>query len=242
MTNNRSADTADEKSAWTQPGFIAAAAVVALIALLGIILAFSGGSNGEAQNPAASPPPPPAQGGSATTSSVCGLAAGDQEVPDTAPTADWELVGKMIAPTAPPTYGPGRVVDGFRTCFQQSPMGALYAAVNFWATLTAKTDGETYRRLAVDSRARDRAIAAAKGQRAPQLDGLQVAGFAFSSYARDRASVRLAFRLESGGLASADTPLVWKEGDWRYEVPLDQGRGSVAQLTDLGGFIAWKGV
>lgn len=242
MINNRSAGTADEKRAWTQPGFIAAAAVVALIVLLGIILAFTRGPGADGRNPAASLPPPPAPSGSATTSSACGLVAGNQGVPETAPDADWELVGKMIAPTAPTTYGPGRVANGFRTCFQQSPIGALYAAASFWATLTAKTDAETYRRLAVGSRARDRAIAATKGQRTPQLDGLQIAGFAFSSYARDRASVRLAFRLESGGLVSADTPLVWNHGDWRYEVPLDQGRGSVAQVADLGGFIAWKGV
>ena len=241
MINNGSADRADEKSTWTQPGFVAAAVVVAIIVLLGIILAFTGGSGADERDAAGTAPRPPASNAAATTSSACGLGTGDQGVPDSAPAADWELVGKMIAPTAPRNYGPGRVADGFRTCFQQSPMGALYAAVNFWATLTAKTDAQTYRRLAVDSPQRARAIAAAKGQRTPQLDGLQVAGFAFSSYARDRASVRLAFRLETGGLASADTPLVWIDGDWRYEVPLDQGRGSVARVADLGGFIPWKG-
>jgi hypothetical protein len=236
MANSERAHAADNKSPWMQPGFIAAAAIVTVLVLLGAIIALTGGSGGDAPRPTA---PPPASG--TTAPRPCDLEDVDQDVPKTAPRARWELVGKMIAPTAPSSYGPGRVANGFRTCFQRSPTGALYAAVSFWATLTAKTDADTYRRLAVDSPARARAIAAAKGQRSPQLDGLQVAGFAFSSYARDRAVVRLAFRVEDGGLVSADTPLVWKDGDWRYEVPLDQGRGSVAQVPDLGGFIAWKG-
>lgn len=234
MVHNASTGIPEDKSPWTQPGFMAAAAIVTIVLLLGAIIALTGGGD-NAQRPA---PPPP---GSPTASSPCGSEDVDQDVPEIAPAAQWELVGKMIAPTAASTYGPGRVANGFRTCFQRSPIGALYAAVSFWATLTAKTDAETYRRLAIDSPARDRAIAAAKGQRSPQLDGFQVAGFAFSSYARDRTVVRLAFRVEDGRLVSADTPLVWNDGDWRYEVPLDQGRGSVAQVPDLGGFIAWKG-
>jgi hypothetical protein len=236
MANSERARTADDKSPWMQPGFIAAAAIVTVLVLLGVVIALTGGSGSDAPRPTVPPPP-----SGATVPRPCDLEDVDQDVPKTAPRARWELVGKMIAPTAPSSYGPGEVADGFRTCFQRSPTGALYAAVSFWATLTAKTDADTYRRLAVDSPARARAIAAAKGQRSPQLDGLQVAGFAFSSYARDRAVVRLAFRVEDGGLVSADTPLVWKDGDWRYEVPLDEGRGSVAQVPDLGGFIAWKG-
>jgi hypothetical protein len=237
MANSEPAHTGDDKSPWVQPGFIAAAAIVTILVLLGVIIALTGGSGGDAPRPAAQPP---ASRGT-TGSRPCDLEDVGQDMPTTAPRARWELVGKMIAPTAPNSYGPGQAANGFRTCFQRSPTGALYAAVSFWATLTAKTDAETYRRLAVDSPARARAIAAARGQRGPQLDGLQVAGFAFSSYASDRAVVRLAFRVEDGGLVSADTPLVWRDGDWRYEVPLDQGRGSVAQVPDLGGFIAWKG-
>jgi hypothetical protein len=240
MINNGSARTADEKSPWTQPGFIAAAAIVAIIVVLGLVIAITGGPSDDAAGHGANAPAAPP----ATTGNVdgpCGTKNVSTQVPDTAPDAKWELVGKMIAPTAPDKYGPGQVEDGFRTCFERSPIGALYAAVSFWATLTAKTDGQTYRRLAVKSPARDRAIAAAKGQRTPQLDGLQLAGFAFSSYALDRTVIKLAFRVEDGRFVSADTPLVWTQGDWRYEVPLDQGRGSVSQIAGLGGFIEWKG-
>lgn len=232
-------DGGGDASIWTQPRFVASATVVAIIVVLGIVLAVTGrGGDGTAATPAADTPPVAV----APVKGDCDLPAGDQTVPESTPgDTRWELVGKMIAPTAPSTYGPGVVKDGFRTCFAQSPLGALYAAASFWATLTAKTDAETYKRLAVDSPARERAIAAAKDQQKPELQGLQVAGFTFSSYARDRTTVKMAFRLEDGGLVAADTTLLWRGNDWRYEIPLDQGRASISRIADLGGFVQWKG-
>lgn len=238
------ASTDDEdtpRAPLTQPAFLASGVVVALIVVLGLVLIFSGpdgGSEGANSPPQQTTPATTADTTTASDSS-CGLPPGDQEVPTEAPAGTrWELVGKMIAPTAPAAQGPGRGVGGIRTCFQHSPVGALYAAVNFWATLTARTEAETYRELALESPERDRAVAAATEDK---LAGLQVAGFAFSSYESDRASVRLAFRIENGRLVSADTPLVWSDGDWRYKIPLDQGAGSVAQLASLDAFVPWKG-
>ncbi len=229
------------KNPLTQPAFLGAGVIVALIIVLGLVLAFSSSDQGPKAASTAPRQTAPTTTTDAKTASdsVCGLPPGDQEVPTKAPTGTrWELVGKMIAPTAPAAQGPGRGVGGIRTCFQHSPAGALYAAVNFWATLTAQTEAETYQELAVKSPERDRAIAAATDDK---LVGLQVAGFAFSAYEPDRASVRLAFRMEDGRLVSADTPLIWNDGDWRYKIPLDQGAGSVAQLASLDTFIAWKG-
>ena len=238
MNNGTHAPGDDDGSPWTQPRFLAAAMVLGLIVLLGIVLSLTAGKGDSPAatesrpRPAASAPPP----------NGCDLSASDERIPTTTPEETrWELVGKMIAPTAPTELGPGRVDDGFRTCFARTPKGALYAAVNFWATSTAKTDAETYRRLAVDSPTRDAAIKAARDQTTPQLNGLQVAGFAFSAYDERRASVKLAFRLEDGRLVAADTTLLWTGGDWRYEIPLDQGRGAVSQIADLAGFVAWKG-
>ena len=238
MNNGTHAPGDDDGSPWTQPRFLAAAMVLGLIVLLGIVLSLTAGK-GDGPAATESQPPPAA---SAPSPNGCDLSASDERIPTTTPEETrWELVGKMIAPTAPTELGPGRVDDGFRTCFARTPKGALYAAVNFWATSTAKTDAETYRRLAVDSPTRDAAIKAARDQTTPQLNGLQVAGFAFSAYDERRASVKLAFRLEDGRLVAADTTLLWTGGDWRYEIPLDQGRGAVSQIADLAGFVAWKG-
>ena len=55
---------------------------------------------------------------------------GDQTVPVTPPAdTEWELVGRVVAPTAPEVYGPA-VTDPVRSCFARTPTGALYAAVN----------------------------------------------------------------------------------------------------------------
>jgi len=118
-------DDGGDASIWTQPRFVASATVVAIIVVLGIVLAVTGrGGDSTAATPAADMPPVAV----APVKGDCDLPAGDQTVPESTPDdTRWELVGKMIAPTAPSTYGPGVVKDGFRTCFAQSPLGALYA-------------------------------------------------------------------------------------------------------------------
>jgi len=245
MTNNGTQvhrDDDGDLTVWTQPRFVVSAIVVAIIVVLGVVLTVAGGrGDSTAATPAAQTPPAvapaPAPGG-------CDLPAGDQAVPDDTPRdTRWELVGKMIAPTAPKTYGPAVVDDGFRTCFAHSPMGALYATVNFWATGTAKPAVEVLRKLAAPSSARENGIKASLGDDQPSLgqsSGLQVAGFSFASYDQSRAGVKLAFRLQNGRLVQLDTTMLWTRGDWRYEVPLDQ-RPPTSPLNDLTAFIAWKG-
>jgi hypothetical protein len=242
MNNGTQPHSDDAENVWTQPRFVASAVVVGLIVVLGIVLVITGG-NGDST--AATPPaesPPAAKAPAA--SEGCDLPAGDQAVPQETPAGTrWELVGKMIAPTAPKTYGPAVVKDGFRTCFAHSPMGALYATVNFWATGTEKPAAEVLRKLAAPSAARDKGIRASLGDDEPALartSSLQVAGFSFSSYSRSRAGIKLAVRAENGRLAQIDTTMLWTRGDWRYEVPLDQ-RPPTSPLNDLSAFIAWKG-
>jgi len=242
MNNGTQAHRDDAENVWTQPRFVTAAIVVGLIVVLGIVLAVTSGNGDKtAASPAA--PNPPASSAPAA-SRGCDLPAGSQSVPvDTPQGTRWELVGKMIAPTAPKTYGPAVVKDGFRTCFAHSPMGALYATVNFWATGTAKPAAEVLRKLAAPSAARDKGINASLGDDEPGLartSSLQVAGFSFSSYSRSRAGIKLALRAENGRLVQIDTTMLWTRGDWRYEVPLDQ-RPPTSPVNDLSAFIAWKG-
>lgn len=237
-------DPHEDDSPWTQRGFILAAGVVAVIVVLAIALAVSGGDSGPdaqapaAQTPAASPPSEPAV---ADGGSVCKLPAGSQRVPTGTPDrTQWELVGSMAAPTNDKTFGPGVTGGGFRTCFAHSPTGALYATVNFWAALTAKPGYAVYKQLASPSDAQRTAIKNDRAKPAKRLDGLQVAGFGFTSYDTDRAEVKVAFRLENGALLQTSATMLWRNGDWRYEVPLDQ-RPPTSQIDDLNGYITWKG-
>jgi hypothetical protein len=245
MISNGSADTGEhERSPWTQPGFIASAIVVGLIVVLALILAVTSGSKGEAKGGTAAPPPVASSGPTqATGRGACDLPTNDV-VPESAPQAAWELVGTMAAPTAPAEIGPAKMVAGFRRCFAHSPVGALYAAVNFWATLSDKPSAATYHRLAAPSPAQRAAIKAAAGQGEDRLrSGLQIAGYAFNSYQRDRAGIKLAFRLDDGRFFAVDNTMLWNadRDDWFYEVPLDQARGSITPVADLSTVVAWKG-
>ena len=246
MINNGSAETGNERSPWTQPGFIASAVVVALLVVLGIVLSVTSGSSGNARPAApAGETAPPGSAASPTPAgrSRCDLPA-DDIVPESAPDSKWELVGTMAAPTAPAQAGPAKRVRGFRRCFAHSPTGALYAAANFWAALSDHPSAETYRRLAARSRAQRAAIEAAAGQDSERLrTGLQVAGYAFNSYNASRATITLAFRLDDGRFFAVDTTMLWdaERDDWFYEVPLDQARGSITPIADLGSVVAWSG-
>ena len=240
-TNASSANAPDDKALWSQPRFISAAVIVGLIAVLGAVLVLSGSGDKTNTPAAAAPVPAPTSPDTrADGEGACSLPSGDQTVPTGSPSnTRWELVGRMIAPTAPKAHGPGREAGGFRTCFARSPIGVLYATVNFWAAGTGQPPAQVYRNLAAPSKARTKAINAAEGK-GPRLNGLQVAGFAFSSYDPDRASVKLAFRVQNGRLYQAEATMIWKDGDWRYEVPLDQAPPA-GELKDLNGFVTWNG-
>src|SRR3954454_1633445 len=126
-------------SPWTQRGFILAAAFIAGLLLLGLalLLVGTGGGNDDTSGPpsAKAPAAPPTR--KDPNASICGLPAGNQQIPAVPPQTRWELVGTIAAPTAPKTTGPGIQEGKRRLCFAHSPTGALFAAVNFVATSQA---------------------------------------------------------------------------------------------------------
>jgi len=235
----------DERSWWTQRWFVASGALFAVLVLLGLYTAAGGGGGG-------SPPPPPAAPAgraapplrsSASSPRGCSLPAGDQAEPTTAPQASWELVGSMAAPSAPSTVGPQHVVDGVRECFAHSPLGALFAAVNFWAQGTAQPEAVLYRALAADTPQRSAAIVDGEKNPSERLDTttkLQVAGFAITAYTPQTAAVTLVFQVANGAYASVPSTMRWERGDWRYVIS-PEGLPGAGQIADLSGYVAWSG-
>jgi len=235
----------------TQPAFLGSAVVVALIVVFGLVLAFSESEPGtatEAPPPAPSPTTPSASE-TKGSASVCGLSAGDQEVPTTAPTnTRWELVGRMVAPTATTSHGPARTNDGLRTCFAHSPLGALYASVNVVASTTAPDLWERLvRDLAVEGRGRDRALEEIGSETAVDVENtkIQVAGFSFTSYDRSNAVVNLAFQADSGGTSGflqLPVALQWEDGDWKFAVADDGDPFTgLGQIPNLDSYVEWSG-
>lgn len=249
---SQSTESTTESNPFTKPGFIIAAALaVALIAATIVIFLLPKGQ-GNAQ-----PAPAPAEtNGSATASpsasagadkSVCGLPSSSEALLGSAPTSEWELVGKMATPTDP-KIGPGTTDEsGFRSCFAHSPTGALYAAMNV-AALGSSGSTELQQKLAdkllVPGTGREAAMreVAADTSTAPSTP-IQVEGFLIKSYTSSEADIDLAFSTETGALGSTTFSMRWLDGDWKVK-PADNGVtfGNISQLRDLSGFILWSGV
>ena len=244
MVDNGRIRDREDKSPWTQPGFLAAGAVVALLVALGLILVVTGGSDDEPQpgttNAAPAPAPPAGQDADA---SVCGLPAGSQAVPTEAPPTQWELVGGIAAPTSTKAFGPGVVTEGLRSCFAHSPTGALYAAANVIAMTASADHREAFvRRMTVPGVGRDRALR----NLGPESDSatLQIAGFSVRDYRTSSVVVDLAFRVDAGravGYTHLPLALRWLDGDWKLALP-DTGQpfDAMTRVPSIAGYIAWK--
>lgn len=254
MAGNAQDELTDEEhdNPWTQPLFIASAIVVAIVITLGLVLAFTGGDTNNGPRPAQRPPaemaaPDPI--GTSSQNSGCDLPPGDQTPPtQPPPETRWELVGRMVAPTAPRTHGPRIRAHGIRTCFARSPLGALYASVNVVATASEPSRWrELLRELAAKGPGRDRALKRlANESAAPDSSTkMQVAGFSFTTYERDAAVISLAFRVDTGGTAfSAHLPMSmkWEDEDWKVVIP-DNGDpfAGLGRIPNLDGYVAWSG-
>lgn len=239
------AETNEAQNPLTKPKFIISAVVVALIVALGIILALlpkGSSSASESATPSSDTSSASTQTQTAAAASVCGLARGDQSKPAAAPAdTKWELVGKIAAPTSPKQYGPGQTAaSGLRSCFAQSPMGALYAAVNLTALSASGKAALVFEQLAVPGPERDAML---KETPSPVQDSVtaQVAGFAIRSYDSDQAVIDLAFKGDNGAFVSIPVPLRWYGGDWKFVVPASGSTGA-HQIADLSGYVKWAGV
>ncbi|MBG0741116.1 hypothetical protein IV500_17230 [Paeniglutamicibacter antarcticus] len=253
---SQSTESTTETNPFTKPGFIIAAAlVIALIAATAVIFLLPKGDSNAQPAPAAagsSSAPAASPGTSATTASnksVCGLASSSEKTLGTAPKSKWELVGKIATPTDPKTFGPRRTDEnGFRSCFAQSPTGALYAAMNV-AALGSSGSSVLERQLAekllVPGAGRDAAMkqAAADSGSSGSSTPIQVRGFLIKSYTPEEANIDLAFQTEKGAYARLTLSMRWMGGDWKVK-PADDGTTftGTTQISDLSGFILWSGV
>lgn len=245
---SQSTESTTKANPFTKPGFIISAALVAALIAAAVMIFLLPKGQGNAQ------PAPTASSNSATASpsasaasgkSICGLPASQETALGTAPKSKWELVGTMAVPTDPSKDGPGTVgKNGLRSCFAQSPTGALYATANIWAASFNGYAKQVYLELAADSPSRDKAVQAIKegkdvsGGSSPKV---QIAGFILHSYTPEAAVVELAIKSSDGGYGAFSTSLLWEDGDWKLDIPA-AGGGTVRQISDLSSFIPWAGV
>lgn len=243
---SQSTESTTESNPLTRPGFIVAAALVVTLLAAGIVIFLLPKGQSDAQ------PAPPTHGtgstpaaspsASAADSSVCGLPTAPETSLGAAPETKWELVGTMAAPTDP-QIGPGKTdAQGIRSCFAHTPKGALFAAVNLWALGSDPSKERAIaEQLAAEGPGREAGMKAPQTQAPASAVKIQIAGFNLS-YTANQAVVDLAFKADTGALASVRTTLLWQDGDWKGVVadngaPLEEPR----QVRDLSGFIPWSG-
>ena len=236
-------DSTQPSNPFASRGFIAAAIVIGVILLAGVVVLVTAltAPHTPVAQPTSTPSGPIASG---DDKSVCGLKGFETESSLTAaPThTKWELVGTVATPTDPNCPGPGRIdSDGFRSCFAHTAAGALYASVNFIALGTDGTLRPRLTELVADGPGKD-AIASSDPNAGSDSARAQLAGFKVDSYDGGSATVDLALNYNTGDLVSVPIKLVWEAGDWKLVLAED---GSLplkpAQLQSLGGYIPWAG-
>jgi hypothetical protein len=244
------------ESPFSSPGFVVSAVGVGMLIVAAIVVAVAS-HTGQHTAPVAdlhaavrkpvaitratNPAP------SAENPDSCGLSAGNQTVPVSAPESSWTLVGMMAAPSAPRTFGPQKMKAGLRVCFAHNPTGALYALASFFAESSKVPEAELFRRLAATTPAKAVAVSQAQGdsQLLQTEDGdpgtVSVAGFQYVDYTSSQASITLVLEGPSGELAALPCSLQWQHNDWRFAIPPSQELGA-SEVSSMNGFIVWSAV
>lgn len=237
-----------DTSPFRKKGFIAAATVVGIIILAGIIVLVTTLFSGQNETPPSSTPT--ATTGSTPSAepnadpSVCGLEGFETESSlESAPDAQWEIVGTVAAPVDEEGAGPGRIEDGIRSCYAHTAEGALFAAVGYIAVSSDSRNVPRIYELLASGPVRDR-LQETPEQGEPSATRLQVAGFKVNSYTSSEATIDVAWKVtsEGGGLVSFPTVLKWEDGDWKIVIGENGPPFAPSTLENLGGYIPWAGV
>jgi hypothetical protein len=216
--------------------------VCVLVFIVGAVARSAGGHHASPATHTASPTNSSSE--TAADKSVCGLpgfaASGTL---DSAPPTKWVLVGTVAAPTERTTVGPGVVKgDGFRSCYEHTPTGALFAAANL---LALDSDQSLLKEVAENLIAPGPGRTALMAQSSTPPDATtryQIAGFNIDSYARSTATVDLAINTSTGDLVSFPIQMQWVGGDWKAKTTSTGGFPlQPASLADLGGYTPWSG-
>lgn len=253
----------DQRSPFTRPGFILAAAVVTAIAVAGVVIAIVGGNHpahpaadkslptvassvARSTDPATLAPTRPA----GPSPSVCGLTGTVLSGTVTAPpTTTWRYQGVTAYPTSP-TYGPGKTASaGYRYCFQHSPTGAVFAGASAITNAFAQASKSAsavnawidYFAGAGPYRKQFLAQQGGSGSTPPAGEQVAITGFRLLSYTASTATVAIAVSLAGGGHSGLDSftyALSWQNGDWKIDADTPQAFSS-GPLTNLTNYIPW---
>jgi hypothetical protein len=227
-------------SPWTNRGFIAAAVIVGLIVIAGVMVAVLPSPDSDDGQ---QPPP---------TASATGSAS-PEPLPTTVPTAapadvTWNLLGQVALPYSR-SAGPREVNATTASGYAHTPTGALIAAAQLSTRAALSSGKEVYEptitRQFVPSEDRDRLLGNLRN--APQQPAepgelSQTAGFLYQSYTPDTAVIGLVDRAPGAAprFHITTVTMLWRDGDWRMVAPPAGSWLSVnRRATDLSGVVEW---
>ena len=258
------------QSPFTRPGFVMAAVLIAIIVILGLVLAIVNSTGDDDAPPGATSASPteettaPDEEPSETAVppvltnpadlSTCGLEGLELNGTLTAaPEVEWALLGTTAIPSSA-TAGPGVTRDdGLRACFQHTPEGALLAAANYFAmSSTDDTLKVLFEENVLEGPGRDAFLvliaedeasdAGTSGNSGAVEVRVQIQGFKVLYYDGSSATIDIAFRGSNGVLAAQAYQLEWDSGDWKMVVR-DDGTPTtpVSTLSSLADYVTWSG-
>ena len=238
-TDHRSApDAAATPNPYTRPTFVASAAVVVvvLICLVGLLVArFTGNDDSPAAPP--SPTSTGAEGRCQDTPSVSDV------VPTAAPEATWQTNPQtLVEYPVSPKFGPAVVDADVRRCFEHSPTGALFAAVNAVDQSAGPHAHEFFDYFIAPGPEHDALLGSGPGSSGTNGVRMSISGFRILDYTGDSAVVDVALTGQAQGttiLMTAAYPLAWHDGDWRLVVYDVTAPLNMAAIMTLEGYTLW---
>lgn len=246
-------DDSKSPNPYTRPGFLAAAALVIILAVVGVVLGIGSLTRDDSKEAAPSgpstsgtsePSPVPSESVATSTSdSICGLEgetlAGTVTV---APVAEWQFQGTTGYP-ASDDYGPGdSTSDGIRMCFQHSPEGALLMAANGLVQGSDPATGAIWGEYALAEGANREALLADLTFEGDGSDTrTSIVGFRVLDYQGESARIDIAARVSVPAttvMMSAVFELIWIDGDWKLDTN-EESPLSIASIPDTAGYTPW---
>lgn len=230
-------------------GTIAAGIFVALIVVLGIVLAVMPHGDKAGEPALTAPQPAVSQGSRPVQSASPTLPAPSKPLETAIPSSPpkgvtWSLFQGVALPSSR-TDGPSRIEGPVYAGYSHTPTGALLAATQISVRGVISPDGgwkPVLEQQALPGPGRD-ALASKLSADSSPSGSAQIVGFHFVTYSSDVAVIQVAVRAPSGGMATGTTTVRWSEGDWKLEVQPDGSTSTSTQaLTSLYNFVPWGGV
>lgn len=208
MAEDIAVEAASEENSFLTRKFMLSCVVLFIIAIGLVILTFNYFS---ADDPSAAP---------VASAEKCDLPASDQTDLVGIPEHGWVLIGAgESAIPVPKTddHGPAMNDSGVYSCWAQSPMGAVSAAMTFAAMGSAGEEYALAEKLTAPGAERDRLLAETPQDTEP-AGSVVIEGFRLVDYDKDAAEVTVVMG-DGTNLAAATIDVAWVDGDWRYDPP-----------------------